>query len=780
MENRKVLHVFKKILPYFIMFFISLISCKLIFYKGFASGDDVRFHFANINDLYLSLKEGKSLFISNTLIGGLGYGKGLFYSPLSHFTVAFVCLIFDKFGMTLMTSFKLVILLSVYISGIFMYKFSNRISKNKMWISLLVGCLFILGPYRLFNYFCRSAFAEAYAMLWLPLFFLGLYDYVYDKTSPRAFVEIAIGGVCIYLSHNITGLFAYTYGIIFLLFYIKQIIVRFKTDKNYLISTIVTIVSMLLILCIILIPSLTMLKNGYYNVSFDDRMWTNAGHVATDCERTLAYTGFLNLSWLQGNGLTTNRLFLYFVYFGLITFLYIVIEKVLSNIKALKYFHILISTAIYLLIGLLVGKFYTGKEFMLAIASVAILFVSTSYIVQFIDYNLDKDDLLKKDKRLTYSILLLIIINILLVSVGAIWYCIPHIYTTIQFPWRLNGFIYLFINILVIIILTTYGTKLLKTSCVMIGIIPFLSQACVEKRIAYENVSSENNYPYDTADSSWRMHIDDQYSYYPGSIGANNEYLPYIYYYYEEKGYKAKYDNSLYKNVRVLVDHVVFGNFDLCPKVIYGNAKISNYHRIGTTSKLEFDLNVEATSRIKLPVFYNTDLKIYVLNKDTNENNLVEAILNNYHSFADFMIDKGNYKVSVSYPGTSGLTPQILEGSGVVSNSCQDTPKFSFKLSLDKESLIQVPLIYYKGYEIKLTDEFGNVTYQKLEEPQDVDFLVAFKAPKGNYDVEIKYVGTSLMKLSNTLLGFGFVGLYCVVLFNYFTEDRKKYILKSL
>ena len=68
----------KRCLPYLVLILINCISCELLFYKGVASGDDVKFHFANIYDLYLALKEGKSLVISSTLINGLGYGKGLF------------------------------------------------------------------------------------------------------------------------------------------------------------------------------------------------------------------------------------------------------------------------------------------------------------------------------------------------------------------------------------------------------------------------------------------------------------------------------------------------------------------------------------------------------------------------------------------------------------------------------------------------------------------------------------------------------------------------------
>ena len=774
-KEKKISSVFKKILPYLLMLVLSAIAAELLFYKGFPSGDDVKFHYANIYDLYLSLKEGKSLEISSMLIGGLGYGRGLFYSPLSHLSVAFVAILFENFGLTLMAAFKLVIFLSIFVSGIFMYHFSLKISKNKIWVSALIACLYILGPYRLFNYFCRNAFAEAYAILWTPLFFMGLYDYVYEKTNAKALVEITLGGVLLYFSHNITALFAYTFGIVFLLFYIKDIFKRFKEDIRFRIYSISTIVIMLSMMSIVLIPSLSNVRTGVYNVSYSDRMWTTLDHVAGDCERTLIYTGFLNLSWLNSNGININLLFLYLVYFFLLTIVYLLLDKKLSEVSVLNNYHILISTSFYLIIGIIIGVNVVTKEFVLGIISVSVLSVGLTYFAKFYD---NHNEIYVKDNRFIWAMGTCAFVATLFVSVGGLWYLLPSFYGTIQFPWRLNGLIYLFINLLLVVPLSLYGRKILKTSAILVGIIPFLSQALVEKRLV--NSKLKEDVDYDTINSSWRFEIDQDYSTYSGSIGANCEYLPYIYYYNPEKNYEPKYLNTNYYDVRALLSLCIYGGTTLTPKVLSGDAKVSKYIRDVNTSTLSFDLNVEETARIRLPLLYNESTVITLYNKDTNtESNLNfsgDSLYNNGYLSKLTLITclKGNYSVVVKYNGTMGLNPTFLEGEGEIENAISIAPKFSFDLNSTTDSLIQLPLIYYKGYEIRLVSENGTVTYAKEANPSDTDYLVSFYAPKGKYKVYVNYSGTSRIKLARNFFGLSFFGLYILVLFDKYYNDKKK------
>ena len=59
---------------------------------------------------------------------------------------------------------------------------------------------------------------------------MGLYDITHfkDKINTIAFVEVILGGSLLFLSHNITALYAFVFGIIYLLVNIKSIIKLFK------------------------------------------------------------------------------------------------------------------------------------------------------------------------------------------------------------------------------------------------------------------------------------------------------------------------------------------------------------------------------------------------------------------------------------------------------------------------------------------------------------------------------------------------------------------------
>ena len=108
------------IIPYAIILLFSIAVSYVLFYDGFAGGDDLVFHIPNIYELYLNIKAGEDFsYISNYIMNGLGSGTRLFYSPIPHLTVAYTAVFLDAFGISILTSFQIVIFITVYISGIF-------------------------------------------------------------------------------------------------------------------------------------------------------------------------------------------------------------------------------------------------------------------------------------------------------------------------------------------------------------------------------------------------------------------------------------------------------------------------------------------------------------------------------------------------------------------------------------------------------------------------------------------------------------------------------------
>ncbi|MCR4898020.1 MAG: hypothetical protein K5892_02225, partial [Acholeplasmatales bacterium] len=262
--TNKLISILYVVLPWIIIFSLSMLSGYILLYKGYPRGDDTTFHYAQIEDIYLALKRNEYNVISSYLSFGLGYGKRLFYSPLSHFSMAVVAVVLEPFGVSLLQGVKIVIFLSIFSSGMFAYTLGMRMTKNRA-LSILIGATYLFMPYKLFCAFERFAIAEAVAISFVPLFFLGLYDFVHMKELKiKPFIEIIFGALFLYLSHNATALYSYAAGGIYLCFYFKNIYKSFK-DKTTLIFTISAVIILLGLLSYFLFPTLELYNKNLYN-----------------------------------------------------------------------------------------------------------------------------------------------------------------------------------------------------------------------------------------------------------------------------------------------------------------------------------------------------------------------------------------------------------------------------------------------------------------------------------------------------------------------------------
>ena len=66
-------------------------------------------------------------------------------------------------------------------------------------------------------------------------------------------------------------------------------------------------------------------------------------------------------------------------------------------------------------------------------------------------------------------------------------------------------------------------------------------------------------------------------------------------------------------------------------------------------------------------------------------------------------------------------------------------------ITLEEDSIIQLPLIYYPGYEITVKDE--NFNEYKID-VKDIDSLISFNLKAGSYVVSTNYVGTPLRQVT--------------------------------
>ena len=666
--GRRALPILNLICPYAIIFALSIISCYLLFYDGFPLGDDFYFHMGNIADKYLSLT-GDAPFsaISGNVALGYGYGATLFYSPLTHLSVAIVWIVMEPFGFGLFGALKLTFFITVFLSGIFMYRFALRLCRNNRLCALLGAGMYILYPYRIFDFLCRNAIAEAFAFLFIPLFFMGLYDIVHmDKKEISAlpFAYVALGGALLYLTHNLTSLLVFIVGIFYLVFSIKKLFPLLKKVR-FLIYGALAVILLIFIASVGLFSQMELLSTDYYNLSDEELMWTSPSHLSNRTGEQGVFSGFLNMPWLVGNGMEAEELLGGFFLFLFICFIFVLLDRVLSISPVLKYLHLPISTLFASSIVLISDQ---RAEIGLGFAVFAIL-----YWFFTLSYKKEKDNFqpsLKSSPLLILSVLTIVVSFILMIDKSFWLYVAPEFLRKIQFPWRAWALVQMFASVLVCLLAHRSRSKSVTALIIALcSLMLVLSQPLVEKRMAYEN---QGYWYYEDIEVGNAMGN-------VGIIGHCKEYCPKE---LTDSEYNSKYYNSLQPSIR----YSLYYNF-------YG---------------------------------------------------------------------KESYFIK----------PAILEGKGAVTVESAFAPVYELSAQTDTDKmLVQLPLIFYPGYEITAVER-GTGKETKLT-PTGVDGLVSFYVPRGEYEIRTEYEGTTLYNLSLVLTPVSLAGLISLCVYDIIYRKKK-------
>lgn len=121
-------------------------------------------HVARVANFYQSLSEGN---LVPRWAGNLNWGYGhpilMFLYPLPSYLAS----LFHFLGFSLVAGTKIVFGLSLILSGLFMYLWTERIWGKKA--GFVGGLLYTLAPYRLVDLYVRGAIGECWAFVWPPL-----------------------------------------------------------------------------------------------------------------------------------------------------------------------------------------------------------------------------------------------------------------------------------------------------------------------------------------------------------------------------------------------------------------------------------------------------------------------------------------------------------------------------------------------------------------------------------------------------------------------------------
>lgn len=154
-------------------------------------------HLARIAAYYKALVDGQ---FPPRWASELNYGYGtpvfIFLYPLPYYLGA----LFVALGSGLIAAFKLLLITSFLLSGIFMYLFIKELTGNKR-SALLATLFYQFAPYRLVQLTVRGSMAEAFTFSFLPLALLGIVR-LNKQPNYLNFLITAVGAAFLILSHN--------------------------------------------------------------------------------------------------------------------------------------------------------------------------------------------------------------------------------------------------------------------------------------------------------------------------------------------------------------------------------------------------------------------------------------------------------------------------------------------------------------------------------------------------------------------------------------------------
>lgn len=251
----KILNSLNKYTIFLLLLFVLSVFVVLILFpeNRLYYGPDSTFHYARINALVESLKDGRfPVYIDYTRLDGYGYGAKLFYSDFTLLPVALLTLVFG-----LPISYKMYLILILFFSGIFTYQASFKVLKSK-YIAVLISLLVTFSYFKLYSMAYRGAFGEVLSYLFIPVIVLGSYELI--KGNYRKWYIFSIGFSLLLLSHLITSLLTGIMIAPFFLCYLKS----FLQEKQRLKYLIIACLGVLVLASYGLLPMFEQLTSGEF------------------------------------------------------------------------------------------------------------------------------------------------------------------------------------------------------------------------------------------------------------------------------------------------------------------------------------------------------------------------------------------------------------------------------------------------------------------------------------------------------------------------------------
>lgn len=254
-----------KLIDYIIILIFAIIVSIPMLNEDFnIYSDDGIQHIARLMGTTQSIEEGQIIpVIMSNFCNGFGYSWNIFYSPLT----AFLPLVFSIFTHSFELILKLFIILVAFLSGIAMYEFVNKISKNR-YAGLMAAMVYIFAPYRLTDTYIRVAISELTSFIFLPIVFHGMYNiFNSEEKSIKKSLLLTLGATGLIITHSVIAMYTAIFCFIYLLINIKEL-----KNKQVIKMLIVNILLIILLTSFYTIPLLEHKLSTDYEVFKPGRM----------------------------------------------------------------------------------------------------------------------------------------------------------------------------------------------------------------------------------------------------------------------------------------------------------------------------------------------------------------------------------------------------------------------------------------------------------------------------------------------------------------------------
>lgn len=188
----------KKIFGLIIVLILSYWTIRPLFGPGyFPMHDDTQV--ARVVEMGRALREGQ---FPVRWVSKLGYGYGYpifnFYGPLPYYLGGLLYAV----GFTGLTATKLMMGLGLMLAGVTMYFAVGEVAGISA--AILAAAFYMYAPYHAVDAYVRGAVGEYWALIFLPLIFLGMWRMCRGKVH-TGLLTGAFGIACLIVSHTILG-----------------------------------------------------------------------------------------------------------------------------------------------------------------------------------------------------------------------------------------------------------------------------------------------------------------------------------------------------------------------------------------------------------------------------------------------------------------------------------------------------------------------------------------------------------------------------------------------